>query len=282
MRLFFFLLSFGVCFSVSAQQKAKFKTAKQAQKEDSVYQATRTDTLFIPPIRPSNYKFDTTAWGALVTLGLVFVVPDGELSTATINGFGYGFQSSVLINPARKRNPFSWERRIANIYGGVGFGYLKQGGILEGYSKNDTGTTREWNATTINTLWTMDLIGRAEILRGPIKLFAEASWGGSYFKPEQYIEYTERSLTTTKPDIKIEQTTGNRLWVQHYAYGGGFRTGSELFKLEFKLMYHVGQSVEYIDPTTVGYSATENSLTYTMKKSTTNMWLPQMTASYLF
>lgn len=282
MRLFFLFLTLGFCLSVSAQQKAKFKTAKQAQKEDSVYQATRTDTILVAPLKPGTYKIDTTTWGALVTLGLVFVVPDGELATATSKGFGYGFQSSFLINPARKRNPFSWERRFFNVYGGVGFGYLKQGGILEGYSNSDTLFKREWNVTVINTLWTMDLVGRLEIFKGPIKLFGEASWGGSYFKPEQRIEYKEESLKGTSAPVKLEQSIGSRSWVNHYAYGGGFRTGGELFKMEFKLMYHVGQSVEYINQQSIQYDAAQNNISYTTQKSTTSMWLPQMTVSYFF
>lgn len=283
MRLSLLSLCIGLCFSVQAQQKAKFKTANQVQKEDSAYRAIHPDTVKPAPLPKSTRKVDTAAWGALTTFGLVVVIPEGELAKATNDALGYGFQAAVLINPASRRNPFAWERRMWNVYGGAGFGYIRQGGLKQIITRNDTVADRQLTHSTINSLWTMDLIGRVEVFKGSVKLFAEASWGGSYFKAQQEIEYTERPLSSSVSTVNIKQTFGDsREWVGHYAYGGGFRTGSELLKMEFKLMYHVGQSVQLVDPNTVSYPATDNTLKYQTKKTSTNMFLPQMTISYLF
>ncbi len=273
-----FLLILFVLTSVpfaNAQQPAQFKTAKQAQQEDSVYQAAHPavkDTL--PPLQYENPK-DTAAWGALVTLGLVFVIPQGELADITLQGPGYGFQTSVLINPAKRRNPFAWERRMANIYGGVGVGYMKQGGIKDVLGLNDNVVS----STITNSMWAFDLIGRAEILKGPIKLFVEGNWGGSLFAAKQELEFASSSPT----NINVSQTTGaSSEWLGHYAYGGGVRTGTELFKLEFKFMNHIGQSVSYINLATTTYDPATKTLNYSTHKVNTNFWLPQVAASYLF
>jgi hypothetical protein len=268
-----------------AQQPAKFKTANQAQEDDSVYRATTPQVKETLPVLKKTNPKDTAVWGALATLGLVFVIPQGELSDITIQGFGYGFQSSLLINPAKRRNPFAWERRKANVYLGGGVGYLKQGGIKDIYTKTVDSSTKDVTSLIINTAWTFDVIGRFEVLKGPIKLFVEGSWGGSLFAAKQTLEYDE--LTLTAPDTyrvtHVLQITGaDREWIGHYAYGGGFRTGTELFKLEFKIMNHIGQNVSYIDIRTVGYNNSTKELTYSVRKMSSNYWLPQVTGSYFF
>ncbi len=284
-RILFILSFLAFLPFAKAQQPAKFKTANQAQKEDSVYQSTRPvvkDTL--PPLKYKSPS-DTASWGALVTLGLVFVIPQDELSDITVKGFGYVFQISVLINSAKRRNPFAWERRKANIYGGAGVGFIKQGGVKDISSNTNGNTVSNINSVIINSMWTFDMIGRLEVFKGAIKLFVEGSWGGSLFKAEQTLEY--RQQTYTAPDtytvVNVNQTNGTeREWVGQYAYGGGFRTGTELFKLEFKLMKHIGEDVSYIDSRTVGYDVSTQQLTYSLRKVSTNYLLPQVTASYLF
>lgn len=290
MRVIFLFSLLSLCLYTHAQQNkdqtlpqpAKFKTASQAAKEDSI------STLIKPP-KPvstninSTRKYDTAAWGALLMVGFSFVSPQGELKEISNNGFGYGFHAGMLVNLARRRNPFRWDKKRASIYAGADLGYLKQGGVIGAISKSDMVAKTEVFSVITNTLWSGNLIARVEVLPYQFKLFAEASVGGSFFTSNHRVVIESTENTSPNLTNKTEFTFGAKNdWIPQYAYGGGFRTGDETMKIEFKLMNHIGQSVQYVDVETIQHNTSDNTYSFSTTKTATTLLLPQISVTYLF
>ncbi len=270
----------------SSSKPVKFKTATQSQIQDSLHPYDAKVEKGTPIARKEiRSSLDTAVWGALVTGGLMFVLPQGDFKEVTSNAYGYGFHAGVLVNLAQRRNPYRWDRKWTNFYLGMDLSYLTQGGVKEFIINKDAASTTTVSSLIINRFWAADLVGRFEFLPTQFKLFVEASYGGSAFKGTQELGVNAKMNIAPNTEINTEKTYESKdSWLPQYAYGAGFRTGDATLKFEFKIMNHIGSSVTYVDPQSVQSSFTGGSspYTYSTKKVTTNFLLPQVGMTYLF
>lgn len=288
----FFCCLFLVNTFLSAQERtlppapAKFKTATQSQIQDSINPYDAKLEKGTPIARKEiRSTLDTAVWGALVLGGLMVVLPHGDFSDITSKAYGYGFHAGVLVNLAKRRNPYRWDRKWTNVYLGMDLSYQTQGGVKEFIIKRDAVSTTTVSNLIINKFWGADLVGRFEFLPTQFKLFVEASYGGSSFKGTQELGINSRMDIAPNTEINHKETYESKdSWLPHYAYGAGFRTGDATLKFEFKLMNHIGSSVTYVDAQSVQSTFTGSTAvyTYSTKKVATNFMLPQVGMTYLF
>ncbi|MES2559899.1 MAG: hypothetical protein V4590_09180 [Bacteroidota bacterium] len=224
--------------------------------------------------------------GGLVNIGLVIGVPQGEFKTNTNGDLGYGIDVSVLANLSSGKRPAAeWRARFVNVYLGGAFQYMRQGGSTDRYSVKNYMSTTNFESKVVNNMYALNVVSRVEVLPGPVKLFAEVSAGGRLFSGAHKLHVEDVADNSVNPNDTRTQDESNNLRsavVGNYAWGGGLRAGSDMVKVEFKVMYVTGSTAEYVDMKSIQFDRTDNSVTYSTLRSTTDMIVPQVSVSIGF
>lgn len=224
--------------------------------------------------------------GGLVSLGLAFGIPRGEFKDNTNGDLGYGFDITVLVNlGAGKRSVAEWNDRFANVYLGGGFQYMRQSGSTDRYSVSNYMSETNFESKVVNNMYALNLVSRVEVLPGPVKIFGEVSLGARLFSGVHKLHVEDVPYSSTNPNDIRTQDVSNGLRssiVGNYALGGGIRVGSNNVKVELKVMYLTGSTAEYVNMQSIQFDRTENSVTYSTLRSTTDMIIPQLSVSLGF
>lgn len=222
---------------------------------------------------------------AMLNIGAIAGIPQGQFATNTNGDWNWGVDVSLLINLGQKRSKREWAENPLNIYMGGGFQYLYNGGKTDTYSYNDQFTETTIRSKVNNNMWGIGFVTRAEFFTGVVKPFVELTAGVRFFSGSHRIDYTNKLYNSSNPNDTRRQTFSNNLEtspVGYYGAGGGIRVGSESIRVELKVMYTKGSTAEYVDLEKIQFDRTDNSITYTTKKSTTDMIIPQLGVSLIF
>lgn len=224
--------------------------------------------------------------GGLVSLGFVVGIPQGEFKATTDGDAGFGFDISILANLASgKRTPQEWSERFVNVYVGGGFQYMRQNGVTDNHTEQNSFSTTSIESKVVNNMYALNAVSRVEIFPGLFKVFAEVSAGGRLFNGVHKLHVEDVPRSYTNPNDVRETDYRNGLSssvVGNVAYGGGFRIGSEQVKMELKVMYVKGTTADYVDIESIKFNRADNSVTYSTQRSATDMIIPQLSVSIGF
>jgi hypothetical protein len=261
---------------LSRQRNSNNLNNAQPAATPAATQPATTATQVDPNLAVSN---------VMMNISLIAGIPQGQFATNTNNDWGWGLDVSMLFNLGQKRPKSDWQSQPINVYMGGSFQYMYHGGKTDTYSYNDQFSETTIDSKVNNNMWGLGFVTRAEFFSGPVKPFVELVAGVRFFTGSHRIDYTNELYNTSDPNTTRRQSFNNNLAtspVGYYGAGGGLRIGSEKVRVELKLTYSKGSKAEYVDLDKIEFDRTDNSITYTTKKSTTDMVIPQLGVSLIF
>ena len=225
--------------------------------------------------------------GGLVNFGFAVGIPRGEFKDASGGDVGFGFDVTILANlSGGKRSAADWRDRFVNVYVGGNFQYLRQNGITDNHTEENSFSVTSIESKVVNNMYALNVVSRIEFFPGLVKLFAEASAGGRLFNGvhKLHVEDVPKGAFTNPNDTRITDYRNglSSSVVGNISGGGGIRVGSDQFKVELKVMYVKGTTANYVDIESVKFDRNTNSATYTTQSSTTDMIIPQLSVSVGF
>jgi hypothetical protein len=273
---------------VSKQQDAPVAFPKQQNKSfnGSNPRVTTSPSKDSMPTASVIRHPDDPVGGGLLSLGLAIGLPQGAFKTATNGDVGLGVDVSILANLAGgKRSPSEWAQRPLNMYVGGNFQYMRQNGVTDRHTEQNSFSSTAIESKVVNNMYALNAVARLELLPGLVKLFAEVSAGGRLLNGVHKLHVEDNPIFSTNPNDKRILDYSNSLSssiVGNLGFGGGMRVGSEMIKVELKVMYIKGSSAEYVDMKSVTFNRTENSISYSNLHSVTDMIIPQLSVSIGF
>ena len=204
--------------------------------------------------------------------------PYGQFRTLSSDMWGIGFGGGVLYNPFSNAVNSEWIRPYVL---GLQFDYIW-------FSSKSTQTetnlrNRDFDVVyKLNTgAFSFGYQGKVEFFNTKIYPFIAYQAGFRYFEGVQKIKYTAEYPDDQQyaPADVSDNISGS--FTSYFGYGGGIGFGKEALRFELKVMRQIGSEAKYVDPKSV-VANPDNTFTYSSKKSTTDMIVPQLTLSVHF
>jgi hypothetical protein len=211
---------------------------------------------------------------AYVPIGL----PHGQFKALSDDMWGIGFGGGLLYNPFTSSvNP----RLVRPYVLGMQFDYM----WFSSTSSHSETTISNRNFDVeykLNTgAFSFGYQGKVEFFDTKIYPFIAYQAGFRYFEGVQKIKYTAEypdDQQYAPADVR-DNISGS--FTSYFGYGGGIGFGKETLRFELKVMRQIGSEAKYVDPKSV-VANPDNTFTYSSKKSTTDMIVPQLTLSLHF
>lgn len=204
--------------------------------------------------------------------------PYGQFRSLSSDMWGIGFGGGVMYNPFVSSVNSEWIRPYVL---GLQFDYIW-------FSSKSTRTETTISNRNFDVVYKLNTGAFSFGYQGKIEFFSTHVYpfiayqaGFRYFEGVQKIKYTAEYDTDQQyaPADVSDNISGS--FTSYFGYGGGVGFGKKTLRFEMKVMKQIGSSARYIDPKSVEANP-NNTFTYSTKKSTTDMIVPQLTLSVHF
>ncbi len=210
-------------------------------------------------------------------------IPDGEFKTISNDNWAFGFTGYIAYNPFHDILDNDYIRPFLL---GLQLEYLWFDSKSDDYNFEDAFTRSVVNSKVSNGAFAFGLAGRSEFISKVVYPFVEYHAGFRFFSGSHDITYTR----TAKPGVSSNQQNVNESFsknlesdvVGYYGWAAGIGVNSNNLRIEFKLAYQYGGRARYVDPESVTFNQTNNSVSYSTKTSSTDMIIPQIGISTTF
>lgn len=220
-----------------------------------------------------------------VVLNVNFAVgiPDGEFKTVSNNNWAYGFTGYLAYNPFHDILDNNYIRPFLL---GLQLEYLWFDSKSDDYNYQDAFTQSVVNSKVSTGAFAIGLAGRSEFISKVVYPFVEYNAGFRFFNGSHDINYTR----TAKPGVSANQQNVNESFsknlesdvVGYYGWAAGIGVNFDNLRIEAKLAYQYGGRARYVDPETVTFNQADNSVSYSTKSSSSDMYIPQIGISTTF
>jgi hypothetical protein len=204
--------------------------------------------------------------------------PHGQFRSLSSDMWGIGFGGGVMYNPFTNSVNSEWIRPYVL---GLQFDYIW---FSSASTKTET-TISNRNFDVVYKLntgaFSFGYQGKVEFFDTKIYPFIAYQAGFRYFEGVQKIKYTAEYTDDQQYAPADVRNNISGSFTSYFGYGGGIGFGKETLRFELKVMRQIGSEAKYVDPKSV-VANPDNTFTYSSKKSTTDMIVPQLTLSLHF
>ena len=237
---------------------------------NSNYNISASDSLAMALSQPDKGK-------AVVCLYAPIYLTDGEFKTTSNNMWGGGLGLAVLYNPFSEKlntktlRPFIVGGEISYVWFGYTTNYTTtqiQGETYDVKNKVNTGA------------FSFGYLGRVEFLGRTVYPILVYQAGLRFFDGSQRISFTATNSNNTNLPADITNMLQGSV-AAYVGYGAGLGISLGTVRIEAKVIQQLGSRAKYIDPESIVLNINQ-TVTYTTKKSTTNLIIPQFGISIMF
>lgn len=255
-----------------------FNTISWSQNNDVItipgnsnYNISASDSLAMVLSQPDKGK-------TVVSIYAPIYLTDGEFKTASNNMWGGGLGLAILYNPFSEKINTKTLRPF--IVGGE-FSYVWFGNTVNYSSTNINWQTYEVKNKVNTGAFSLGYIGRIEFLGRTVYPILIYQAGLRFFDGSQRISFTATgsSNPNNQPNDITNVLQGSI--AAYVGYGAGLGISLGTLRIEAKLIQQLGSRAKYIDPESIVLHSNQ-TVSYTTKKSTTNLIIPQVGVSIMF
>jgi hypothetical protein len=215
----------------------------------------------------------------MICLNGVIAVPYGEFDKVSNGNLGFGFNGYLAYNPFHKKLKANW---IRPYLVGLKFEYVTFNNTEQSFFGGDFAARTETVSRVSQDAFAFGPAGRIELFDSWIYLLAEYHLGLRFFSGSHTISYTHTPYNGDPSNTESASQALSSSIVRYYGFAGGIGFKREIhvkpiseISFEFKLSYQYGGIATSIDPESVILNS-NNSIEYSTKRSTTDMFLPQI------
>lgn len=237
---------------------------------NSNYNISASDSLAMALSQPDKGK-------TVISLYAPIYLTDGEFKQNSNNMWGGGLGLAVLYNPFSEKlntktlRPFIVGGEISYVWFGYTTDYTRT--YVSGYEyevRNKVNT----GALSFGYLGRVEFLGRTVY---PILIYQA---GLRFFDGSQKISFTALNNHSQPVPSDISNILQGSV-AAYVGYGAGLGISLGTVRIEAKLIQQLGSRAKYIDPESIVLNSNQ-TVTYTTKKSTTNLIIPQFGISIMF
>ena len=236
----------------------------------SNYNISASDSLAMILSQPDKGK-------TVVSVYVPVFLTDGTFKQVSNNMWGSGLGLAVLYNPFSEKintktlRPFLVGGEMSYVWFAYTTDYTRT--YVSGYeyevrNKVNTGA------------FSFGYIGRVEFLGRTVYPILIYQAGLRFFDGSQKISFTALNNNNQPVPSDISNILQGSV-AAYVGYGGGLGISLGTLRIEAKLIQQLGSRARYIEPGSIVLNSNQ-TVTYTTKKSTTNLIIPQFGVSIMF